>query len=101
MGEVHSSEISEDVLEKFRYNMVGKISLNKGNSIMDQFNITVNKQDVHHLFMSHTKDPGLRNILESVLNQLLEAQLAEHIGAQRYERTDERQTYRNGSRLRA
>ena len=35
--------------------------------------------------------------MESVLNQVLQAQVTEQIGAKPYERTDERKGYRNGS----
>lgn len=43
---------------------------------------------------------GLAKLVESVLNQVLEAQLAETLGADRHERSDERQGYRNGYRAR-
>ena len=43
---------------------------------------------------------GLANLVEAVLNQILEAQVAETLGADRHERSDERQGYRNGYRAR-
>jgi len=43
----------------------------------------------------------MAKLLESVLNQVLEAQVTEQVGADRYERTDDRQSYRNGSRPRS
>ena len=43
---------------------------------------------------------GLAKLVEGVLNQILEAQVAESLGADRHERTDERQGYRNGHRAR-
>jgi putative transposase len=43
---------------------------------------------------------GLAKLVESVLNQILEAQVAEALGAQRHERTEERAGYRNGTRAR-
>lgn len=43
---------------------------------------------------------GLLKLLETVLNQVLEAQVAEALGADRHERTEERQGYRNGYRTR-
>ena len=43
---------------------------------------------------------GLAKLVESVLNQILEAQVAESLGAGRHERSEERQGYRNGYRLR-
>ncbi|MDD5329421.1 MAG: transposase, partial [Sulfuricella sp.] len=38
---------------------------------------------------------GLAKLVEAVLNQILEAQVTEALGAQRHERTDERSGYRN------
>ncbi|GAB1234119.1 hypothetical protein UT5_05130 [Ferrigenium sp. UT5] len=43
---------------------------------------------------------GLAKLVETVLNQVLEAQVAETLGAGRHERTDDRQGYRNGYRAR-
>ncbi|MGH7714504.1 MAG: IS256 family transposase [Vulcanimicrobiaceae bacterium] len=44
---------------------------------------------------------GLAKLLQSALNQVLEAQMTEHIGAERYERAEERDgRYRNGHRER-
>ena len=44
---------------------------------------------------------GLAKVIESALNQVLEAQMTEHLGAERYERTSERDgRYRNGYRER-
>jgi putative transposase len=39
-------------------------------------------------------------VVEAYLNQLLEEQMADHLGADRHERTSERQGYRNGTRER-
>lgn len=43
---------------------------------------------------------GLAKLLESVLNQVLEAQATETLGADRHERNEDRQGYRNGYRAR-
>ena len=43
---------------------------------------------------------GLAKLVEAVLNQVLEAQMTEALGADRHERSDERQGYRNGYRAR-
>ncbi len=43
---------------------------------------------------------ALSQLLESALNQVLEAQMREHLAADRYERSDDRAGYRNGTRLR-
>jgi transposase-like protein len=43
---------------------------------------------------------GLAQLIEAVLNQILEAQVTETLGAERHERSNERQGYRNGYRVR-
>lgn len=43
---------------------------------------------------------GLAKLVEAVLNQVLEAQATDAIGAERYAHSDERQGYRNGHRAR-
>ena len=43
---------------------------------------------------------GLAKLVEAVLNQILEAQVAEALGAERHERTEDRAGYRNGTRAR-
>ena len=43
---------------------------------------------------------ALAKLVESVIQQVLEAQVSEHLGADRYERNDERAGYRNGYRER-
>jgi transposase-like protein len=45
-------------------------------------------------------DRQLAHVLEAVLNPVLDAQMNEQLQADRYERTDERQGYRNGSQPR-
>ena len=43
---------------------------------------------------------GLAKLVEAVLNQILEAHVTESLGSYRHERSEERQGYRNGYRLR-
>lgn len=43
---------------------------------------------------------GLAKLVEAVLNQILEAQVTEALGAERHERSEERMGYRNGHRPR-
>jgi transposase-like protein len=43
---------------------------------------------------------GLRDLIAEVLNQVLQAQLTEHLGADRHERSEDRVGYRNGYRER-
>ena len=46
-------------------------------------------------------DPGfLKEIVERVLQELLEAEMTEHVGAAPYERTTERKGHRNGHKPR-
>jgi len=61
------------------------------------FQITVDRDVVQSLFQG---DDGLARLVESVVNQILTAQVAEQLGAGRYERTEGRQGYRNGTRER-
>ena len=64
---------------------------------MAQYQITVNSELLHHLFLKNTKDSGMAELLESVLNQILQAQATEQLHAEYYERTDDRKGYRNGT----
>ena len=64
---------------------------------MAQYQITVDQELLQQLFLGHSKDAGVAKLLESVLNQILQAQVTEQVAAERYERTDARQGYRNGS----
>ena len=50
---------------------------------------------------SFLTDPkGIAKLVETTLNQILDAQATEHIGASRYERSQDRVAYRNGYRSR-
>ena len=42
-------------------------------------------------------DRGMDLLMEKVLNQILQAEMTDHLGAGRYERSEERTSYRNGS----
>jgi len=44
---------------------------------MAQYQITVNQELLHYLFLSNNKDSGVAALLESVLNQILQAQATE------------------------
>jgi len=63
---------------------------------MAQYNITIDSEILHHLLLKGAKDEGMAKLLESVLNQILQAQATEQIKAEPYERTEERKDYRNG-----
>jgi transposase-like protein len=64
---------------------------------MTDYNITVGKELLPELLSNST---GLAKLVESVLNQILEAQVCESLGAERYERAEARAGYRNGYRTR-
>lgn len=64
---------------------------------MTQYQINVDSDLLHQLFLGESKDVGMAALLQSVLNQVLKAQATEQLGAEHYERTEERQGYRNGS----
>src|SRR5215510_4119475 len=72
-------------------------STNEGGDRMSDYQITIDGETVHGLFAG---DTGLPKLLEQVLNQVLEARVSEQLGAERYERTEERHGYRNGARPR-
>jgi putative transposase len=63
---------------------------------MAQYQITLDSEILHQLFLKNSKDDGVAKLLESVLNQILKAQVSEQLAAEPYERTEERKGYRNG-----
>lgn len=64
---------------------------------MAQYNITLDSDLLKDLFLS---DNGTAKLVEHVLNQVLDAQATEQLKAAPYERSEERQGYRNGTRER-
>jgi len=58
-----------------------------------QYQITLSDEIVHGLFK---EDGAMPKLVEQVLNQVLEAEVTETLQAKPYERTEERQGYRNG-----
>lgn len=60
---------------------------------MAQYQITVDSEIFHQLFLKDSKDDGVAKFLESVLKQILKAQVTEQLLSDRYERTEERQGY--------
>lgn len=67
---------------------------------MAQINLTVDSEILKGLFTTNGKDEAFASLVSTILNQVLSAQASEQIGAQPYERSLERQTYRNGYRER-
>ncbi|MDD9150929.1 IS256 family transposase, partial [Sporolactobacillus sp. CQH2019] len=68
---------------------------------MAQFQITLDEKILHQLLFSDTHEAGIKALLEAILNQILQAQAGEQLGAGNYERTPERTDYRNGTYPRA
>jgi transposase-like protein len=66
---------------------------------MTQLNITLSEETLKELMLGD-RDEAVRKLLESVFNAVLNAEASEQVGADLYERTDERVTYRNGYRER-
>jgi transposase-like protein len=66
---------------------------------MTQFNITLNGEDIKGLFTEESKDRAFADLVKKILNQVLQAQATEQIGAKKYERNDNRTAYRNGTSL--
>jgi transposase-like protein len=60
---------------------------------MTQYQLTLDSDAVQRLF---TGDGQLGRLVEAVLNQVLNAQVAEQLQAAPYERSEQRQGYRNG-----
>ena len=62
---------------------------------MARINITLETELLHGLFSKDGKDDAFAKLLEMILNQVLEAQSTEQIGAARYERSDGRTAHSN------
>jgi len=60
---------------------------------MTQYKLNVDADAVQGLF---TRDDALAGLVEQIVQQVLEAQVTDYLQAQPYERTTERQGYRNG-----
>jgi putative transposase len=54
---------------------------------MAAYAMTINSEQLSDLL---TNDKGVQGLVETVLNQVLEAQVTEHIGARPYERSADR-----------
>ena len=62
---------------------------------MAEYNVTIEENKVVGLL---TESKAFRGFLETVLNQILQAQASDQLAAKPYERTGQRQGYRNGVR---
>ncbi|MEM5245032.1 transposase [Thermoanaerobacter sp. CM-CNRG TB177] len=63
---------------------------------MAQYNIPIDSEILHYLFVKGTKDEKLAKLLEPIVNQILVAQATEQIKAEPYERTEGMRNYHNG-----
>jgi len=64
---------------------------------MADYEINLSSDQVKGLL---TSDEGLKGLIEAVANQILDAQMTEHLSASAYERSSDRKGYRNGYRPR-
>ena len=64
---------------------------------MAEYQVTIDAGDLQELFQG---DDGVKVLMEKGLNQVLQAQATEQLQADPYERTADRQGYRNGTRAR-
>ncbi|WP_010267611.1 transposase, partial [Paenibacillus senegalensis] len=64
---------------------------------MAQYQINVDSEVLHQLFLGNSRDEGMKQLMEAIVNQVLQAQMTEQLAAERYERNDERRGYRNGT----
>lgn len=67
---------------------------------MAQLNITLDEGTLKDLMLGN-RDQAVTKLLEEVFNAVLKAEATEQVGAETYERTEDRQTYRNGYRARS
>jgi transposase-like protein len=67
---------------------------------MAQLHFTLDHDFFVGLF-SESKDEAFGKLMEAILNQVLLAESSEQLGAENYERSDERSDYRNGTRTRS
>src|SRR5579875_848788 len=64
---------------------------------MADYQVTIDAADLQELFQG---DDGVKVLMEKALNQVLPAPASEQLQAGPYERTADRQGYRNGTRAR-
>ena len=58
------------------------------------------KLNMNQLVDVLNKNDAIKGLLESGLNQVLESQMTQYLGAEPHEQTEERTGYRNGTRVR-
>jgi len=63
---------------------------------MASYQITIDDNKLQNLFREGGSSEGMKHVIECAVNKVLEAELTEHLNAERGERTEERLGYRNG-----
>lgn len=66
---------------------------------MAQINITLNQEEILQL-LADNRNEAMKELLRKSFNQILQAESSAQLGADNYERTEERLDYRNGTRER-
>ncbi|NLB53744.1 MAG: hypothetical protein GX808_12540 [Syntrophomonadaceae bacterium] len=85
-------------ISPFRYNRFEPKTKRKEKD-MAHLNITLDEETLKELMLGD-RDKAVTKLLESVFNAVLSAEATDQLGAEPYERSDNRMTYRNGYRLR-
>ena len=67
---------------------------------MATINLTLSQEEILQLFESHDKDAALKALMSKTLNTFLEYESKEQLNVEKYERSEEREDYRNGTRTR-
>ena len=71
--------------------------INKGEPEMAEYDVKLNGKQLLGLL---NEGNALSEMVSDIINQVLEAQMSEHLGANRYEHNEDRTGYRNGYRSR-
>lgn len=66
---------------------------------MAQVNLTLTHEEVLQI-LTGDRNEAIKFLLERILNEIMKAESEEKLGAEKHERTEERQDYRNGTRER-
>lgn len=64
---------------------------------MAHLHFTLNQEEIQELLLENRSE-AFKKLLESALNSILQSESEEQLNAERYQRSDERTDYRNGSR---
>ena len=64
---------------------------------MKQYDISISREQMAGLL---SEENVFGDMVREVINQVLQAQMSEHLGADKYERNDDRVGMRNGNRTR-